>query len=44
MWLKIFLIIWKLINIYLGKLQIKVNIKIEIKNGLEIDEKGNILF
>ena len=44
MWLKIFLTTWKLINIHLGKPQIKANIKTEIKNGLETDEKGNILF
>lgn len=44
MWLKIFLTIWKLINILLDNPQIKGNIKSEIKNHLERDEKGNILF
>lgn len=44
MWLKIFLTTWKLINIRLGNPQIKANIKTEIKNSLETDEKGNILF
>lgn len=44
MWLKIFLTIWKLINILLDNPRIKGNIKSEIKNHLERDEKGNILF
>lgn len=44
MWLQIFLTIWKLINILLDNPRIKGNIKSEIKNHLERDEKGNILF
>lgn len=44
MWLKIFLTIWKLINILLDNPWIKGNIKSEIKNHLERNEKGNILF
>lgn len=43
MWLKIFLTTWKLINILLDNPWIKGNIKSEIKNHLERDEKGNIL-